>query len=625
MGSTTKRIFEGAWRDFRRTWPALLTTSLIYKAIAFAILTPFTALLLRALVSTSGDSVVADEQILFFLLSPVGMAGLVVFATVSLAIIALQQACLMMIAFGAAHDRRVRPRASLLYVKTRWRAVLSLAGRVAVRALVTALPFLAVGGVLYLWLLTEFDINFYLSQRPREFFVAVALIGPVVVALVVTLVYRGLAWLVALPVLMFEQTSPSGALVEAGARVKGRRREAAAVLVGWGLGAIALSSATTALISWGGRLVLPRFVGSPTGLLLVVSLLMVAWFFGGQLVTFVNGAGFALLVTQLYRQDQGPTVIPREWKSELDRLDDGAQASIPRWTLVGGLAAAVMIGLVAALLAVQGLEGDSDVEITAHRGASMFAPENSLAAVQRALEDRTDWVEIDVQESADGRVVVVHDSDFMKLAGVPTKVWDATYADIERIDIGSSFAPEFADQRTPTLEQVLELARGRAGVNIELKYYGHGEMLEQRVVDIVEALSMVDQIVVMSLKADAVRKMRSLRPGWTLGLLTAVAIGDLTRADADFLAVSAGLATPSFVRSAHRAGKEVLVWTVNDPFTAYAMISRGVDGIITDDPAMGRQVRNAFNELTGIERLALEFAILVGMFEIDDDEPDEVG
>ena len=146
-----------------------------------------------------------------------------------------------------------------------------------------------------------------------------------------------------------------------------------------------------------------------------------------------------------------------------------------------------------------------------------------------------------------------------------------------------------------------------------------------RVIDIVEAMEMESQVVVMSLKYEAVQKMRALRADWTLGLLTAVAIGDLTRRDADFLAVNTGIATPSFVRAAHGAGKEVLVWTVNDPTTVFAMISRGVDGIITDDPAMAKRTVAFFNEMTGVERLMAELAILIGAVELDDDEPEEIG
>lgn len=618
-------VFDEAVITFRRAWPQLVVTAVLYKVVAFALLTPLAGLLLRLLVSTSGSSVVADEEILFFVLSPLGLAGAVLFGGVSLAIVALEQACLMVVAFGAARGRRIRARAALYYVKSQWQTVLSLAARITASALLVAAPFLVAGGVVYLWLLTEFDINFYLSQKPREFWIAAGLIGSILAVLVPVLVFCALTWLAALPTLMFEQVSPREALRLASERVRGRRRESAVLLVGWGASALLLSWFSVAAVAWIGRTATPWAGGSMSLLLLVLSVVLLLWFVAGQLVTLMNTASFAVLVTAFYRRGDLDSMGTDRWKEELEYLDEAALWSVSRRSVVGALAFALVAGVGFAALAVYDLSGDSDALITAHRGASMWAPENTLAAVQRALDDGTDWVEIDVQESADGRVVVVHDSDFMKLAGVPTNAWDATYTELLDIDIGSSFAPEFSDQRTPTLEQVLELCRDSAGVNIELKYYGHDESLERRVVDIVDEMGMQEQVVVMSLKYDAVQKVRALRPDWTLGLLTSVAIGDLMRLDADFFAVNTRLASRTFVRNAHAAGKEVLVWTVNDAPTAYAMISRGVDGIITDDPAMGRRVRAFYEGLNGVERLLAEFAILIDAVELDDEEPEEIG
>ena len=148
----------------------------------------------------------------------------------------------------------------------------------------------------------------------------------------------------------------------------------------------------------------------------------------------------------------------------------------------------------------------------------------------------------------------------------------------------------------------------KIGVNIELKYYGHDDQLEQRVVDIVEALDMASNVVVMSLKSDAVKKMKSLRPSWKVGLLMSVSAGDLQNIDADFVAVNASFADRRFVRSAHDAGKEVYVWTVNDAPTLSAMLSRGVDGLITDKPALARSVLELRAALSPAERVLLELA-----------------
>jgi len=91
------------------------------------------------------------------------------------------------------------------------------------------------------------------------------------------------------------------------------------------------------------------------------------------------------------------------------------------------------------------IDADSDVAIIGHRGAAGSRPENTMAAVERAIADGADWVEVDVQETADGEVVVVHDSDFMKAAGISLKDWDATLQNLAGIDIGSRFDAVYAD------------------------------------------------------------------------------------------------------------------------------------------------------------------------------------
>ncbi len=256
---------------------------------------------------------------------------------------------------------------------------------------------------------------------------------------------------------------------------------------------------------------------------------------------------------------------------------------------------------------------EDHVEIIAHRGASGAAPENTMAAFRQAIVEEADWIELDVQESADGEIVVFHDSDFMKLSGVNTKIWDAKRADLNDIDIGSWFSDDYADERVPTLAQVFEEFGQDIRIVIELKYYGHDQQLEQRVIDLVEEHEMAQRVQFMSLKSDAVTKMKELRPDWKVGQLLSASIGNVRKSPADFLAINAGFATPALIHSAHAAGKDVYVWTVNDAVSMSTMISRGVDGLITDDPALARSVLNQRAELSTPQRLLLEFAEVIGM------------
>ena len=222
-------------------------------------------------------------------------------------------------------------------------------------------------------------------------------------------------------------------------------------------------------------------------------------------------------------------------------------------------------------------------------------------------------MEVDFHETADGEVVVMHDSDFMKLAGVDLKIWDATMEDLATIDVGSWFDPAYASERIPRLEEVLEITRGRAKLLIELKYYGHDFDLEARTVQIVERVGMGEQVATMSLKYPAVEKMLDLRPDWRAGVLAATAIGDVARLEGDFVAVSASYANPHLVASTEAAGKDLYVWTVNDPLRMSAMISMGVDGIITDEPALARHVLSVRARMSAPERMMLFLAERLGL------------
>ena len=257
--------------------------------------------------------------------------------------------------------------------------------------------------------------------------------------------------------------------------------------------------------------------------------------------------------------------------------------------LLAGLAAIVVAGLVGGGRALEGIRTTDRVEVIAHRGAAAARPENTMAAIERGIEDGADWIEIDVQETADGEVVVFHDSDFMRLAHVDRKIWEVTAAELRDIDLGSWFDPAYAGERAPTLRDVLAAARGRAKVVIELKYYGHDQDLEARVAALVDEFGMADQVALMSLSYPAIQKARAMRPDLRNGVLAATAVGDLAGLETDFLAVNVGLATPKLIRSAHAAGKDVYVWTVNDPLTMSRLISQGVDGLITDEPAVARE------------------------------------
>jgi glycerophosphoryl diester phosphodiesterase len=435
----------------------------------------------------------------------------------------------------------------------------------------------------------------------------IAINGLIFLMMLFFLLRKLLAWSLALPLILFSSVSPADSFFRSESVAQGHKREIFKVFAIWALAAALLSSVALGSIHFLGSKLAPHFYDSLDLLVLVmgglVALLSLANLF---VTTFTSGSLASMVVILSERYGTKINI------SDLTVREEGAGWRSTSFKaallLTGGSIAAVFIGT--GLL--KDIQTVDHVEVIAHRGAAGKAPENTIASMRQAVKDNADWVEIDVQETKDGEVVVIHDSDFMKLSGVSTKVWEGTLAQLRQIDMGGWFDPKFSSERIPTLEEVLMEVKGKAKVLIELKYYGHDEKLEQRVVDIVEKADMAENVALMSLKPAGIKKLRTLRPDWETGILLSKAIGDISKMDVDFLAVNMGVMKPSFVRTIHQAGKKAYIWTADDPVSMTSMISLGVDGIITNEPEMARKVLTERAKLGTIERLLLHTAVLLG-------------
>ncbi len=201
---------------------------------------------------------------------------------------------------------------------------------------------------------------------------------------------------------------------------------------------------------------------------------------------------FPLIVVRLYRAMAGPGALDPEIADE-GSLNGRTPGKMPGKPILAAGVVALRAARRIAFFAYSRLDSSDDVVIIAHRGGGAVAPENTIAAFEQGIADGADWLELDVQEDAEGTVVIGHDRDLMRVGATNLEIYPATASDLATIDIGSHFDARFSDQRVPTLKEVLELAKGRAGVCIELKYYGHDTNLEQKVVDLVEATGMVEK------------------------------------------------------------------------------------------------------------------------------------
>lgn len=235
----------------------------------------------------------------------------------------------------------------------------------------------------------------------------------------------------------------------------------------------------------------------------------------------------------------------------------------------------------------------ADTEITAHRGGAWKAPENTISALQYTIDSGADYAEIDVQETKDGELILLHDDSLKRTAGVKKNVWDMTLKQIEKLDAGASFHKKFRGEKIPEFTEVLKFCKGRLDLNIEIKYNGKNKGIVNKVVRAIKENHFEDHCVVTSMNYQFLKQIKKTAPEIRTGYIMTMTYGGVQGMEAaDFFSVKHTYVDEKFVTQAHALGKEVHVWTVNYKGDAKRMLDMGVDNIITDDPIMVRKVQN---------------------------------
>lgn len=231
------------------------------------------------------------------------------------------------------------------------------------------------------------------------------------------------------------------------------------------------------------------------------------------------------------------------------------------------------------------------IEVMAHRGSSLNAPENTMAAFELAIEQNSDYIELDIQQSKDGEIVVLHDPNLKRITGVDLNVYDATYKELLEYDIGSHFDAKFSDQRVLNLEDVLKAVKGKIRLNIEIKPTGYEHDLEKQLVQILKTYRFEQDCIITSMDYDVLKKIKSYNPELKTGYVLNVAFGEFYKMeDVDCFSIQQGYINENVVAKVHEHDKKIYAWTVNSHNDIVKMINLGVDGIITDQPELAHEL-----------------------------------
>lgn len=262
-----------------------------------------------------------------------------------------------------------------------------------------------------------------------------------------------------------------------------------------------------------------------------------------------------------------------------------------------------------------------DTKIWAHRGSSHKYIENSLAAFEQAIEDQADGIELDVQRTKDGKLVVVHDENLNRLTGVNRFVWEMTWEEIQELSLSSKVASskssESSNIKIPTLEEVLLLMRDTdLVINIELKNSLHFYPgMEEEVVQVVKENDVEAQTYYSSFNHQSANILSGLVGPESVGVLSQ----DIQYEPWTYLkAIGAGALHPminslqvtDLVVKCKERGIKVHTWTADKDAHIYAGFLFGVDAVITNKPEKAVALRKQFIEDGG--RKAMEAVKALG-------------
>jgi glycerophosphoryl diester phosphodiesterase len=236
--------------------------------------------------------------------------------------------------------------------------------------------------------------------------------------------------------------------------------------------------------------------------------------------------------------------------------------------------------------------------IIAHRGASAYAPENTLAAFKLALEQGADAIELDAKLSADEQVAVIHDQTLDRTTPVSGRVRDFIMADMHKMDAGSHFDIAFRGEPIPNLDEVFKAVGQLTYIDVELTNYATPQdRLPEKVAELVKRNKLQQRVFFSSFFISNLKRIHRFLPEVPVGLLLTTGWkGPLSRFIASFILRYQSLhpalsdASARLVKQTHRRGKPVFVYTVNQEKDMRRLFEIGVDGIFTADPILARTV-----------------------------------
>ncbi len=580
-----KILTKDTWQIIRQNWKNILLFELLYRGITTSVYMRLVSRGIRLALRAAGYSYLTPANIGNFLIRPVTLLIFAAVAFVGILILSLETAGLITAFQGSAYYQKLTPLHILWgglqklkdeMIKCNWRLPLFL----TVQYLLIHLPFIMRTIVRYK------PANFIFQELKKQ---------PVAVAFLVVLLIFGILAVIPRSLTaygcMIEQKHFHSGVVRSWQMTHKRKWKISSLAMFWELAVILLAVAVYAASVCAAALCVVRFSRQNLAMAVLLSS-------ADRLETGIIYLASMLATVAVYAALSVAYYQYGNRRFHTERWDFGypARGSMNRRTMAVILTAVVGVGLFYIYdLVRNGSELSEELlietEITAHRGSSRTAPENTIPAIEAAVEEMADSVEIDVQMTADGVVVLGHDASLKRVAGVNRSIASMTFEELEKLDVGSWFSSEYAGTRIPSLSEVLELCSQKISLNIEIKYVGKNSELPEKTAEMVREYGMENQCVITSTNLSYLKRVKEALPEIRTGYIISAAYGNFySSEDVDFISIRSGFVTSALMQNAHEQGKAVYAWTVNTKSELERLTLLGVDGIITDRPVLAREI-----------------------------------
>lgn len=578
------RLIGRSIRDFRKFSAKLLFFQLLYMLVTSVVILPVTTLLFNRVLRVVGSGSLLNGDVYRIGLSYKGVAGLILIGLVASFTLLIELLVLIVLIQQRFFGKEIAISDAVLTVLRKTPKLLGFGVFQLLLLLLLLIPF--IDSPLSASFYALFNVPIFLNNRVLD---ASFTMTAAYILLLAVLLYTLLRWIFVLHCIVLEDMNLRQAVRQSHTLTQGRRWRLFGSLLLLNAGIVAATSAVVSALgripSWLDLDVLALVsqhysltISTVLAYLLELLLLPINLFVLTRLYYAFGRLRWIRAKDQLHVSRSG-----------IGRLENRIVAWWKglrwKWTAYASgaaiyIALAVFIGLQANDSLVY---AKWNVQIAVHRGDTSKAPENSLPALNSAIDKGIQFAELDVQMTKDGVAVLNHDSDLRRMTGLRNRIADMNFAEVRQLSIGID--PNGYPVHIPPLSIVLAEAQGRIKLLLDLKPNGSSsEALAEEVVRLIREAGAEDEVRVQSFDAEALNRIRELAPEIRIGRILYFALGDLSKLDVDFYTIEQVMLTDFFVSQAHADGREVWVWTVNARRDMKEVLKYPIDGMITDAP-----------------------------------------